>query len=79
MAHNVKITLPTELVWHMAAEELPEHENVCIVITKTKAGVFGWNRAYYSNGYWHGSGSMSGVMAWAEFNITEEEIDEYMA
>ena len=31
---------------------------------RLKEGIKKANRAYYMNGFWHGSGSMSGVKAW---------------
>ena len=36
----------------------------------TKSGVRNWNRAYLDeNGFWHGSGSMSGVVAWMPVDV----------
>lgn len=57
-------------------EVLPEDEEVKIVICRTKKNVATWNRAYYSNGLWHGSGSMSGVVAWADM---PQELVDYLA
>lgn len=45
-------------------DELPNVNERVIVCCKTKKGVKSINLAYYSNGYWHGQGSMSGVIAW---------------
>lgn len=50
--------------WIPVGEKLPEDDKVVLVSCCTKKGVRSVNRAYYSNGYWHGSGSMSGVVAW---------------
>ena len=50
--------------WIPVSERLPESDYMCLVSCKTKKGVQSVNRAYYSDGYWHGSGSMSGVEAW---------------
>ena len=50
--------------WILCSERLPESDYMCLVSCKTKKGVKSVNRAYYSDGYWHGSGSMSGVEAW---------------
>ena len=50
--------------WIPCSERLPESDYMCLVSCKTKKGVKSVNRAYYSDGYWHGSGSMSGVEAW---------------
>lgn len=48
-------------------EKLPKVDKIVLVITKTKKGVVSWNRAYRDKqGFWHGSGSMSGVIGWAE-------------
>lgn len=45
-------------------ETFPEPEQMVLVSCKTKAGARNVNRAYFMDGYWHGSGSMSGVEAW---------------
>ena len=50
--------------WIPVAERLPEDDEFKLVSCKTKAGVRSVNRAYYSRGFWHGQGSMSGVEAW---------------
>ena len=50
--------------WIPVSDRLPESDYMCLVSCKTKKGVKSVNRAYYSNGFWHGSGSMSGVEAW---------------
>ena len=50
--------------WTPCSERLPKSDYMCLVSCKTKKGVKSVNRAYYSNGFWHGSGSMSGVEAW---------------
>lgn len=50
--------------WIPIEEWLPEDENLCLVTCHTKKGVLNVNRAYYSNGFWHGSGSMAEVIAW---------------
>ena len=48
-------------------EKLPEVDKIVLTITKTKKGVVSWNRAYRdTQGFWHGSGSMSCVIGWAE-------------
>lgn len=54
-----------------AEERLPDDDSLKIVICRTQKGVIGWNRAYYSGGFWHGNGSMSGVIAWADLNPEE--------
>lgn len=50
--------------WIHVSERLPETDDLMLVSCRTKKGVNSVNRAYYSNGAWHGSGSMSGVVAW---------------
>ncbi len=52
------------LHWIPVEEQLPEASYMCLVSCKTKKGIQSVNRAYYDNGFWHGSGSMSGVEAW---------------
>ena len=52
--------------WVPVFERLPEDDVVKLVTCQPKKGAANVNRAYYSNGKWHGSGSMSGVIAWAE-------------
>lgn len=49
--------------WIAVSERLPEDDKVVLVSCRTKKGVNSVNRAYY-DGAWHGSGSMSGVVAW---------------
>ena len=50
--------------WISCSDRLPETDVMVLVSCRTKKGVSSINRAYYSGGFWHGSGSMSGVMAW---------------
>ena len=50
--------------WIPVTERLPENDEIVLVSCRTQKGVNNVNRAYYSNGSWHGSGSMSGVKAW---------------
>lgn len=50
--------------WIPVSDRLPESDYMCLVSCKTKKGVKSVNRACYSDGFWHGSGSMSGVEAW---------------
>lgn len=50
--------------WIPVTERLPEEGKMVLVSTRTKSGVLGVNRAYQTDGRWHGSGSMSGVTAW---------------
>lgn len=50
--------------WILVSEILPEDYTMMLVTCRTKKGALSVNRAYYSNGSWHGSGSMSGVIAW---------------
>lgn len=50
--------------WIPCSERLPEDDRMVLVTCCTKKGVRNVNRAYYEGGFWHGSGSMSGVVAW---------------
>lgn len=50
--------------WIPVNEEMPMEGEMVLVTCKPKKGSPNVNRAYYSNGFWHGSGSMSGVIAW---------------
>lgn len=50
--------------WIPVSERLPENDEMVLVSCQTAKGVKSVNRAYYMNGSWHGSGSMSGVKAW---------------
>lgn len=50
--------------WIPVMKELPPEEEMVLVSCRTAKGVNTVNRAYYMNGSWHGSGSMSGVKAW---------------
>lgn len=77
--------------WIPCRDRLPESDYMCLVSCKTKKGIKSVNRAYYSDGLWHGSGSMSGVEAWMPLpepytadtpqtdRMTEEEIDTILA
>lgn len=50
--------------WIPVAEKLPDTDEMMLVTCKTQKGVLNVNRAYYDGNFWHGSGSMSGVIAW---------------
>lgn len=50
--------------WIPVSHELPPEGMMVLVSCRTKKGANNVNRAYYMNGDWHGSGSMSGVKAW---------------
>ena len=50
--------------WIPVTKQLPPEEEMVLVSCRTAKGVNTVNRAYYMNGSWHGSGSMSGVKAW---------------
>ena len=52
--------------WIPVTERTPKDEEMKLVTCKTQKGVRNVNRAYYSNDSWHGSGSMSGVIAWMD-------------
>lgn len=50
--------------WIPVSERMPEDDQMVLVSCKTLKGIRSVNRAYHMNGCWHGSGSMSGVVAW---------------
>ena len=50
--------------WIPCSERLPETDDIMLVTCKPKKGSPNVNRAYYMDGTWHGSGSMSNVTAW---------------
>ena len=50
--------------WIPVEERMPEDEEMVLVTCQTKAGRKSVNRAWYGEGFWHGTGSMSGVIAW---------------
>lgn len=50
--------------WIPVEERLPDQDDMVLVTCRTKKGMLSVNRAYLGNGFWHGSGTMSGVIAW---------------
>lgn len=54
-----------EIIWLYADGSLPDNDDKMLVITETKKGIRQINIAYYDGQFWHGMGSMSGVIAWA--------------
>lgn len=50
--------------WVSCDEQLPETDEMMLVTAQPKKGAPNVNRAYYMDGAWHGSGSMSNVIAW---------------
>lgn len=50
--------------WIPVEIRLPDNTEMVLVTCQTQKGLRSINRAYYSEGFWHGSGSMSGVIAW---------------
>lgn len=50
--------------WIPVEERLPEDDRMVLVTCQTKKGIRSVNRAYCDGAFWHGSGSMSGVIAW---------------
>lgn len=50
--------------WIPVTERVPEDDDIVLVSCRTKKGIDTINRAYYEDGFWHGSGSMSNVLAW---------------
>lgn len=50
--------------WIPVSEQLPNNDNLVLVSCQAKNGNRSVNRAYFDGQFWHGSGSMSGVVAW---------------
>lgn len=50
--------------WIPVTERLPESDDMMLVTARPKKGEPNVNRAFYMAGSWHGSGSMSNVVAW---------------
>ena len=51
--------------WIPTKYERPKSGELVLVTTKTQKGIRSVNRAYCDEqGFWHGSGSMSNVVAW---------------
>jgi len=50
--------------WIPVEERLPEDNRMVLVTCQTKKGIRNVNRAYCMDGVWHGSGTMSSVIAW---------------
>ena len=50
--------------WIPVEERLPEDDRMVLVTCQTKKGIRSVNKAYCDGAFWHGSGSMSGVIAW---------------
>lgn len=50
--------------WIPVEERLPEDEEMVLVTCKTKVGRLSVYRAWRGGGYWHGTGSISDVIAW---------------
>ena len=59
--------------WIRASERKPTEGEMVLVCCKSKAGYRSVNRAYYSDGFWHGSGSMAGVTHWMPLPDRPEE------
>ena len=51
-------------------------EEIKLVTCKSKKGILNVNRAYYMDGHWHGSGSMSNVIAWMDPPEPYKEVAE---
>ena len=50
--------------WIPVSGRLPETDEMVLVTCRPKSGKPNVNRAYYDGQFWHGSGSMSSVVAW---------------
>lgn len=71
---NTKISVTENLHWNAFPDIAPGTDEMMLVICKTKAGVYSWNRAWFDGHYWHGSGSMSNVIAGAPILLLVEDI-----
>lgn len=50
--------------WILVEDRLPEEGEMVLVTCQTKSGRRSVNRAWHRGGFWHGTGSMSEVIAW---------------
>lgn len=62
-----------EQTWVPVTERCPETDEPVFVTTKTLNGNLSVNRAYYKDGYWHGPGNMTNVIAWMPMPKPYEE------
>jgi hypothetical protein len=67
-------TVAQEIEWFSVKDVLPTDDEKKLVITQTQKGVRGFNLAYYDNVGWHGMGSMSNVLYWANLPNIEEVV-----
>lgn len=58
-------TVAQEIEWISVNDALPTDDEKKLVITQTQKGIRSFNLAYYSKTGWHGMGSMSCVIYWA--------------
>ena len=56
--------VPANNGWIPVEERLPEDEEMVLVTCKTKVGRLSVYRAWRGGGYWHGTESISDVIAW---------------
>lgn len=68
--------IPPAQQWVPVSEDLPKDEEIKLVTCKSKKGILNVNRAYYMDGHWHGSGSMSNVIAWMDPPEPYKEVAE---
>lgn len=62
-APTIEVEEPAQ--WIPITEALPKTDDMVLVTCVTKSGLKSVNRAYCDeHGFWHGSGSMAGVVAW---------------
>ena len=62
--------------WIPVKERLPETDEMVLVTCWPKNGRPNINRAYYDGQFWHGSGSMSRVVAWQPLPEPSKEVTE---
>ena len=59
------VLMESVIFWNNPDEILPNTDEKMLVITETKKGIRQVNIAYFDGQFWHGMGSMAGVIAWA--------------
>lgn len=73
--HEKKSQEPGDLSksWIPCEERFPDANEMVLVTTETKKGIKSVNRAYRDENYfWHGTGSMAGVIAWMPLPLPYE-------
>ena len=61
--------------WIPVSVRFPADDEIVLVTAQPKKGEPNVNRAYYMDGAWHGSGSMSNVTAWMPMPEPYKEVE----